>query len=241
MAPSREHPPGAVTVDLVVLTIRSGLFSVLLIRRGLPPYKGRWALPGGFIQPDEDLLAAARRELAEEAGLVDLPVHLEQLASYGTPGRDPRLRVVTVAHLAIGPDLPDPVAGSDAASASWVPVAQALGTRPGLAFDHRAILTDGIERARAKLEYSPLATSFCGPTFTVSELRNVYECVWGESLDPRNFHRKVTSVDGFLVPVGETTQSGRGRPAQLYRPGPAELLTPPMLRSGSGASLSTDQ
>jgi 8-oxo-dGTP diphosphatase len=145
------------------------------------------------------------------------------------------MRVVTVAHLAIGPDLPDPTAGSDAAAAGWVPVTEALEGEPGLAFDHREILVDGIERARAKLEYSPLATSFCGPTFTISELRNVYECVWGVSLDPRNFHRKVTSVAGFLLPVGETAQSGRGRPAQVYRPGPAKFLTPPILRAGSAA------
>ena len=218
----------AVTVDLVVLTIREGELCVLLVRRGVAPYKGRWALPGGFLQEDEDLLQAAERELAEETGLADLAAHLEQLGSYGAPGRDPRMRVVTVAHLAIGPDLPDPVAGSDAAGAEWVPVSKAGESR--LAFDHAEILAEGLERARSKLEYTPIAAAFCAEPFTVSELREVYECVWGQALDPRNFHRKVTGVPGFLEPTGEHRQEGRGRPAQLYRRGDAELLMPPMMR-----------
>jgi len=216
----------SVAVDLVVLTIREGRLCVLLVRRGIPPYRGRQALPGGFLEAGEDLLQAAERELAEETGLSDLPVHLEQLASYGAPRRDPRGRVVSVAHLAIGPDLPDPVAGSDAASAGWVPV-DSVGP---LAFDHELILADALERSRAKLEYTPLAAAFCVEPFTVSELRAVYEAVWGVEIDPRNFHRKVTSVAGFLEPTRETRQEGRGRPAQLYRRGDAELLMPPLMR-----------
>lgn len=222
------HPPVAVTVDLVVLTLRAGGLCVLLVRRGVAPQRGRWALPGGFIRPDEDLAEAAARELQEETGLSRPAGHLEQLASYGAPHRDPRMRVVTVAHLAIGPDLPDPVAGTDAASAHWVPIGEALGAR--LAFDHAQILRDGVERARAKLEYTPLASAFCPQPFTVTDLRQVYEAVWGTELDPRNFHRKVTKTAGFLSPTGETVQRGRGRPAELYLPGPADLLMPPLLR-----------
>lgn len=230
----RSYPPAAVTVDLVVLTVRDGRLCVLLVRRGVAPYRGRSALPGGFLRPDEDLAGAATRELAEETGLRDLPVHLEQLASYGAPRRDPRMRVVTVAYLAIGPDLPDPVPGGDASAAQWMPVDRALAARPALAFDHARILADGLERARAKLEYTPLATLFCPPEFTVSQLRGIYQTVWGEVLDARNFHRKVTGLEEFLVATGQTVQGGSGRPAQLYRRGPAELLMPPLLRPSSG-------
>jgi 8-oxo-dGTP diphosphatase len=223
-------PPAAVTVDLVLLTIRAHRLCCLLVRRGVLPYKGKWALPGGFVQPGEDLDTAATRELEEETGLADLPVHLEQLRSYGAPERDPRMRVVTIAYLGLGPDLPDPTAGSDAADARWTPVDEVLGGRRRLAFDHAAILRDGVERARAKLEYAPLAAAFCSNEFTVGELRAVYEAVWGVALDPRNFHRKVTSAEGFLTATGETTTRNGGRPAMLYRPGNAELLMPPLLR-----------
>jgi 8-oxo-dGTP diphosphatase len=224
------HPPFAVTVDLVVLTIRREALCALVVRRGTRPFQGRQALPGGFVRVAEDLETAARRELREETGLADVPGHLEQLASYGDPGRDPRMRVVSVAHLALAPDLPDPQAGSDAAEACWLPVAVLLADPPGLAFDHHRILVDGVERARAKLEYTPLATAFCPAEFTVHELRRVYEIVWGVALDPRNFHRKVTGTPGFLAPTGRTTTRGGGRPAQLYRRGEIPLLNPPMLR-----------
>ena len=222
----------AVTVDLVVFTIREDRLSALAVRRGVPPYRGRWALPGGFVLEDEGLLDAARRELAEETGLDELPVHLEQLASYGDPKRDPRMRVVSVAHLAFGPNLPEPRAGTDAAEAGWRPVSDLLaGTgRARLAFDHERILADGLERVRAKLEYSPLATAFCLEEFTVAELRHVYEVVWGVELDPRNFHRKVTGAQGFLVPTDSYTTRNGGRPAQLYRRGDATLLNPPISR-----------
>lgn len=232
MAPYDPHayPPVAVTVDLVVLTIQQDRLRALLVRRGGPPFKGRWALPGGFVQNDEDLDQAARRELEEETGLASASFHLEQLASYGAPRRDPRMRVITVAYLTLTPDLPTPVAGSDAAAARWSDVDEALVDPRRLAFDHHRILSDGVERARSKLEYTPLATAFCPAAFTVAELRRVYEIVWGTALDPRNFHRKVTSTPGFLEPTGATTTRDGGRPAQLFRPGGLSLLYPPMLR-----------
>ncbi|MFD4987050.1 NUDIX domain-containing protein [Streptomyces sp. NPDC058374] len=242
-------PPFAVTVDLVVLTVRKHALCALVVRRGEAPFQGRWALPGGFVRPDEDLSTAAARELTEETGLcahtAEAPTaengaHLEQLATYGDPDRDPRMRVVSVAHLALAPDLPAPRAGGDARHARWSPVEELLGTTAGgrrtelaaepLAFDHGAILGDGVERARSKIEYSSLATAFCPPEFTVGELRRVYEAVWGVVLDPRNFHRKVTGTPGFLVPTGGTTTRQGGRPAQLFRAGGATLLNPPMLR-----------
>lgn len=222
----RDYPPFAVTVDLVVLTIRAGTLTVLLVTRGEAPALGMRAFPGGFVRPSEDLTAAAARELAEETGLGPGEVHLEQLASYGAPDRDPRMRVVTVAYLALAPGMPAPRPGGDAAGADWVPVTQA----GPLAFDHGQILADGLERARAKLEYTPLATAFCPPEFTIAQLRGVYETVWGTAVDPRNFHRKVTGTPGFVLPANGETAGGRGRPAQLYRKGPAATLYPPLLR-----------
>ena len=226
MPPERAR----LAVDLVVLTVRGGELAVLVVRRGIEPQKGRLALPGGFVLVGEGLLDAAERELAEETGVAGLRAHLEQLATYGEPVRDPRGRVVSVAHLALVPDPGETTAGSDAADATWTAVAPLLADAGALAFDHGRILADGVERARAKLEYSPLATAFCPETFTVNELRQVYEAVWGTPLDPRNFHRKVTGTGGFVVPTGATTTRQGGRPAQLYRAGDATLLHPAMLR-----------
>jgi len=246
----RDYDPVAVTVDVVALTIRDGAVHVLLVRRGVAPYQGLWALPGGFVRgvhEAEDLPSAAVRELAEETGLSAKAgalsrMHLEQLGTYGDPARDPRMRVISVAYLAFAPELPDAAAGGDAAEADWVPLA-ALGLteagdqRPGttrrLAFDHARILSDGVERARAKLEYTPLATAFCPAEFTIPELRAVYEAVWGEELHAGNFHRKVLSVPGFVDGTGATSdKTGRrgGPRPRLYRAGDARLLHPALLR-----------
>ena len=224
-----QHPPVAVTVDLVVLTVRDDRLQALTVRRGEEPFKGAWALPGGFLKPEEDLVTAAERELLEETGVASDRFHLEQLASYGDPHRDPRMRTVTVAYVALAADLPAPTAGSDAAEATWQPVGELLDGG-SLAFDHATILRDGVERARAKLEYTPLAAAFCPEEFTVSELRRVYEVVWGVAIDPRNFHRKVTGSEGFLEPTGATTTRDGGRPARLYRVGTITQLHPPLLR-----------
>ena len=225
---ARLRMTAALAVDLVVLTIRDGRLNVLLIERGLEPHRGRLALPGGFVHSDEDLPAAAERELLEETGVLQQSGHLEQLGTYASPQRDPRGRVASVAYLALVPDLAVPSAGSDAADAAWHPVDD-VGA-DSLAFDHATILAAGVERARAKLEYSPLAIAFCPTQFTIAELRMVYEAVWGVALDPRNFHRKITGTPGFVVPTdGRTTRNG-GRPAQLFTRGDADLLHPAMLR-----------
>jgi 8-oxo-dGTP diphosphatase len=215
-------PRIGVSVDLVILTVRGAQLTTLVWRRDGDPYAGMVALPGGFVRLDEDLPQAAARVLAERAGLPGATVHLEQLRTYGYPDRDPTRRAVSVAYLGLAPDLPPP----DTPQMSWQPVS-AL-TR--MAFDHERILRDGVERARSKLEYTSLAAAFCREQFTVAELRRVYEIVWGTPLDPRNFHRKVTGAERFLVETGSMTASGGGRPAQLYRRGPALLLHPPMLR-----------
>lgn len=221
----------AVTVDLAIFTVRDEGLHVLLVQRGKPPFLGAWALPGGFVEAEEDLDQAAHRELAEETGLDADELHVEQLGSYGAPGRDPRGRIVTVAYVALMPDLPLPTAGGDARAARWAPVQTVLGQPNAVAFDHHTILSDALGRVRNKLEYTTLGAAFCGEEFTISELRRVYEIVWGQALDPRNFHRKVTSVDGFLKPTGKKTHRDGGRPAALYQRGPAALLHPPILRS----------
>ncbi|MFB7174085.1 NUDIX domain-containing protein [Streptomyces sp. NPDC056254] len=225
--------PFAVTVDLAVFTVRGGALHVLLIRRGQEPYAGAWALPGGFVLPRESAETAARRELAEETGLpqqVVADLHLEQLRTYSEPDRDPRMRVVSVAFTALVPDLPEPAAegGGDAAQARWLP----LGEAQDLAFDHAVILADARERVRSKLEYTCLATAFCPPEFTLGELLAVYETVWDTVLDRPNFRRKVLTTPGFVeaVPGAARLTGGRGKPAALYRAGPATALHPPLLR-----------
>jgi len=237
---SRTRPAVAVTVDIALLTIRDEVLSILLVERAAPPFQGAWALPGGFVEPDEDLDAAARRELAEETGITtdiagrEPPAHLEQLRTYGAPGRDPRARVVTIAYLAMVPETAEPVAATDAANARFWPVDDlALGSGGSgtpLAFDHGTIVADAVERARAKLEYTTLATAFVDALFTLGDLRRVYECVWGIDLHEGNFRRKVLGTDGFVTPTAERTRATGGRPAQLYRPGPATQLHPPILR-----------
>lgn len=235
-----EAPRVLLAVDLVILTLRGSRLHVLLIERGVEPFRGALALPGGFLRDqEEDIVAAARRELFEEAGLANVP-HLEPLGVYGEPGRDPRGRVVSVAYLAIAPRLPEPVAGTDAAEASWRPVEHAMSSNVELAFDHGRILADGVERARVKLEHSALATAFCGETFTISELQQVYEAVWGVRLDPRNFYRKVQSARGFIVAAGPMRRTEGGRPARLFKAGPVQSLYPPMVRSAQAVAKGPD-
>jgi 8-oxo-dGTP diphosphatase len=224
---SRDHTYLRLAVDLAILTVREDALQVLVITRANDPFRGRPALPGGFLRADEDIPDAAVRELAEETGLDGTRLHLEQLRAYGAPGRDPRGRVVSVAFLAIMPDLPLPTAGSDASSAAWAPVGRVRGT---LSFDHDQILDEAVERARSRLEFTTLATTFCGDAFTIGDLRNVYEVVWGHKLDPRNFNRKVLHTPGFVEPTGERRIPEVGRPAALYRAGGEQTLNPPLMR-----------
>jgi 8-oxo-dGTP diphosphatase len=214
----------------VIFTVRQDDLQVLLITRRNEPFRGRPALPGGYVRDIETLDEAARRELSEETGIDATQLHLEQLRTYGSPGRDPRGRVITVAYLALSPDLPAPRAGTDAQAARWAPVAAVLASPAALAFDHVAILREGLEKARSQLEYTTAAAAFCSEPFSISDLRRIYEAVWGISLDPSNFRRKVTRAEHFVEPTGEHRHSGTGRPAALYRRGPARLLYPPLLR-----------
>nr|WP_246562193.1 NUDIX domain-containing protein [Streptomyces roseirectus] len=227
------YEPFAVTVDLAVFTLRAGALHVLLVERGQEPYAGRWALPGGFVLPEESAETAARRELAEETGLTgSAGIHLEQLRTYSEPGRDPRMRVVSVAFtalLALPPGAPEPHGGGDAAQARWTPYDSA----GPLAFDHDRILADARERVGAKFEYTCLATAFCPPEFTLGELQQVYETVWGTCLDRPNFRRKVLATPGFVEPAptgAARLTGGRGKPAALYRAGTATALHPPLVR-----------
>ncbi|MBP2405660.1 NUDIX hydrolase [Streptomyces syringium] len=230
---STEVEASWVTVDLAIFTVRGDQLMVLLIERGLEPFRGRPALPGGYVQKDETLREGALRELWEEAGIDGSRLHLEQLGAYGDPRRDPRGRVVTIAYLALGPDLPVPVGGTDAERAYWAPVSELAEGAGELAFDHLIILTDALEEIRRKLEYTAVATVFCGESFTLSELRTVYEVIWGQHLDPSNFRRKVLNTAGFVKPTGEQRLPPTGRPAALYSRGSAWLLSPPLLRGAS--------
>src|ERR687896_769184 len=213
-------PAFAVTVDVVVLTLEFGELHVLLIRRGVPPFEGMWAIPGGFKRPDETLDEAASRELLEETG-VDGAHLLRQFGAYGDPGRDPRMNVVTVAYLAVLREVGDVVARTDAADAALVPVSDVLNGKIDLAFDHERIVRDAVERVRVDLERTGIATAFLGPTFTLAELRAVYEAVWGVRLDAANFRRSVVTEDGWVMPTGRRARPGAtgGKPAELYRAG----------------------
>jgi 8-oxo-dGTP diphosphatase len=202
--------PIRLTVDVVIFTIRGGALHVLLVRRAAPPFAGRYAIPGGFVHEAESLEAAARRELAEETGVRD--VYLEQLYTFGDPGRDPRGRVVTVAYFALIASDETPLrAGTDAAEARWF----AMDAVPALAFDHRAILDYARERLRNKLEYTTVGFQLLPAKFTLVELQAVYEAILGRRLDKRNFRRKIDLL-GIAVPLREQRRTGR-KPARLYR------------------------
>ena len=215
-----EFPAFAVTVDVVILTMSDGRLQVLLVRRGVAPFEGMWAIPGGFKRPGETLDETATRELGEETG-VEGAALLTQFGAYGDPERDPRMNVVTVAYLAVLREVGAIVAGTDAAEAALVPVSDALNGKLELAFDHAQILRDAVERVRIDLELRGIATAFVGSTFTLAELRSVYEAVWGVHLDSANFRRSVLAEDGWVKPTGRRAQPGPagGKPAELYRAG----------------------
>lgn len=214
----------SVAVDLIVLTIRGGRLEVLVVERNNPPFKSRLALPGGFVRSEEDFEAAALRELQEETSIEG--VSLEQVRTYGAPNRDPRGRIVSVAYLAFVPDPPAPVAGTDAANAQWISIAEGRH----LAFDHDIILHDAIARARTIMEHTPAALKFCHELFTLDELRTVYEAIWDLPLDPSDFRREVARIQGFVVPVGRRLHRLRNSSNALHRRGEARTLYPPMKR-----------
>lgn len=215
-----QFPAFAVTVDVVILTMSDSRLHVLLVRRGVAPFKGMWAIPGGFKRPTETLDEAAKRELAEETG-VDSASLLTQFGAYGDPGRDPRMNVVTVAYLAVLREVGGIAAGTDAAAAALIPVPELLNGKIELAFDHALIVRDAVERVRVDLDLTGIATAFVGPTFTVAELRAVYEAVWGVHLDGANFRRSVVTEDGWVIPTGRRARPGAtgGKPAELFRAG----------------------
>jgi 8-oxo-dGTP diphosphatase len=211
MAYKYQYPRAALTVDCVVFGFDEGELKVLLIERGLEPFKGRWALPGGFVRLEETLDDAARRELQEEAGLGN--VFLEQLYTFGAVNRDPRERVVSVAYYALV-KLSEHAAeaATDAANAQWFPISKV----PKLAFDHADILRVAIARLKGKVRYQPIGFELLPPKFTLSDLQHLYEVVLGTELDKRNFRKKVLSF-GLLIGLKETQMTGRHRPAQLFR------------------------
>ena len=229
MAYTSEHPFVYLTADVVALGMRPGDgLSVLMVRRGGTPYKGRRAFPGGFVDEREDVEKAARRELREETGLRSRGLVLHQLAARTAPRRDPRHRVVSVPFLALLPEAVEPVAADDADGAEWLSVAEARESR--LAFDHGQILEDALTWLSVALERTTLATALLAEEFTISELREVYEAVWERPLDAGNFQRKVTGTVGFVQDTGHRRVGGRGRPATLFTAGDADEVWPPMSR-----------
>lgn len=205
-----ERP--SVTVDTVIFTLRQNELQVLLVQRKHWPHEGMWAIPGGFVHMDESLEDAARRELAEETGVDDPDIYLEQLYTFGDPGRDPRTRVITVSYFAlICSDRLQLHADTDAADAAWFSAYHP----PPLAFDHADILAYAVQRLRYKVEYTAVAFQLLPETFTLTDLQEAYERILGEALDKRNFRRKVLAAE-VLVATSHI-RSGDHRPAKLYR------------------------
>ncbi len=204
-----RKPEIFVTVDVVILTLRNADLQVLLVKRRNPPFEGRWAIPGGFVHPEESLEDAAARELFEETAVSG--VHIEQLYTFGALDRDPRGRTITVAYYALVPTPLAVQAGTDASDAQWWSV-YAL---PEMAFDHAEIVQYAVKRLRYKLEYTAVGFRLLPPTFTLSELQSAYETVLGVKLDKRNFRRRI--LQARVIEATGEVQVGEGRPARLYR------------------------
>jgi 8-oxo-dGTP diphosphatase len=216
-----KHPHPAVTVDLVIFTLRDEELQVLLIERGLKPFQGEWALPGGFVRIEENLTGAAHRELREETGLTQ--AYLEQVGAFGRPDRDPRERVISVAFFAIlSSDKLALQAGSDARAVSW----HSCNKIPELAFDHAEIVQAARLKLTEKINRTTIALEFLPTEFTLTELQRVFEAVRGEAIDKRNF-RKWSQSLSFIKATGRMRRGGQHRPAELYRANTKGLLPPP--------------
>ena len=206
-----DYPHPAVTVDITIFTVRNDQLNILLIKRALKPYQGEWALPGGFVNLEESLEEAAERELVEETGVSG--VYLEQLFTFGAPGRDPRGHTVTVAYSALIPsDNVELTASTDAEGVAWF----GIDKLPDLAFDHDEILELALDRLVAKLEYSTIAFQLMPASFTLTELQHVYELIERNAIDKRNFRKRILAL-GAIEPTGEEKREGPHRPAKLYR------------------------
>lgn len=206
-----EHPRPSLTVDIIIFAVRESKLQVLLVQRKEPPYAGQWALPGGFVHIDESLEAAASRELYEETGVQE--AYLEQLYTFGSPERDPRGRVVTVAYFALVPAdaIVQLSAGGDASRVEWFPA----DNPPPLAFDHSEIVSYALRRLRYKLEYTAVGFELLPEHFTLSELQAIYEHILGIKLDKRNFRRRI--LEAGVIEATAYQKTGDGRPARLYR------------------------
>jgi len=208
--PSPTERP-AVSVDVVIFSLREGDLKVLLIRRAAPPFKGKWAIPGGFVRANESLEEAALRELEEETGVQE--VYLEQLYTFGEPKRDPRGRIITVAYFALVVDDVSTHAGAEASETQW----HSMHALPELAFDHAEILKYALQRLRYKLEYTAVGFELLPNEFTLTELQTAYEIVLGETLDKRNFRRRIQDAEVLSETNRYREGDGQGRPAKLYR------------------------
>lgn len=211
MSYTYEYPHPAVTVDAVVFGYDDADLKVLLIQREQPPYRGKWALPGGFVRLEEKLEHAARRELHEETGIT--APYLEQLYTFGEPKRDPRERVISVAYYALVKLTDHAVrAASDALNVAWFPVADL----PRLAFDHEEILETALRRLKGKIRYEPVGFELLPEKFPLSEFQHLYETILEQPLDKRNFRKKILGM-GFLADTEEIQQDVAHRAARLYR------------------------
>jgi 8-oxo-dGTP diphosphatase len=227
---SYKHPHPAVTVDLVVFTLIDDALHVLLIERGLEPFKGEWALPGGFVRIKEPLEVAAKRELQEETGLSE--AYLEQVGAHGKPERDPRERVISIAYFAIiSSDGVRLQAGSDAHRVTW----RSARDLPDLAFDHKEIIEAARIKLTDKMNRTNIALEFLPQEFTLSELQKVFEAVRSESVDKRNFRKWAQSLS-FIRPTGRMRRGGQHRPAALYKANTKGLLPFPAAMTESGLS-----
>lgn len=204
-----KYPHPAVTTDCIVFGFDGTKLNLLLINRGIEPYKGSWALPSGFMKIDETAEQGALRELQEETGVKD--IYIEQMQAFTAVDRDPRERVMTIAFMAfVRQEKYEVIAGDDAAKAQWFPVK----SLPQLAFDHKEIITLALDKLRWKMTYEPLAFRLLNKTFTISQLQTIYEVVFDKRFDRRNFHKKLTSL-GYIIPT-EEQQKTICRPSTLY-------------------------